>query len=151
MVTQVRIFGIVVLAASTHVAVTCFHPYGMRFHSFDFCDTSSGSTPNHFLAVRFVKGKDSVFGPVSDSWFRFEEQGRGSLHLHLLLWLEKPESESDSTQSQEDVDDNGDPIPRWALMTLVTLRLLWVLLTFALSGRVGVERSTKKKNRQQKL
>ena len=66
--------------------------------------------------TRFVKGKDSVFGKVADYWYRFEEQGRGSLHLHLLLWIEDPDDPpSATTDSQEDVDDNGDPIQRYAL------------------------------------
>lgn len=48
-----------------------------------------------------------MFGPIADSWFRFEEQSRGSLHLHLLLWVEKPaETGNDSSHSDTD-DDNG--------------------------------------------
>ncbi|CAM9347818.1 unnamed protein product, partial [Ascophyllum nodosum] len=56
---------------------------------------------------RFVKGKDSVFGEVADYWFRFEEQGRGSLHLHLLLWLKK-ETVPGSADSQDDSSGDDD-------------------------------------------
>ncbi|CAB1102612.1 unnamed protein product [Ectocarpus sp. CCAP 1310/34] len=68
---------------------------------------------------RFVKGNDSVFGNVKDSWFRFEEQGRGSLHVHLLLWVADPvtpdtgpSQSQEPPPSQQTVDENGDTILR---------------------------------------
>lgn len=61
------------------------------------------------VVSRFVKGKDSVFGRVADSWFRFEEQGRGSSHLHLQLWLEKvPVEETGGSQGGDDEDDSDN-------------------------------------------
>lgn len=60
------------------------------------------------MLYRFVKGKDSVFGEVTDSWFRFEEQGRGSLHLHLLLWLKKEPVDEEPAGSQDSAGPDND-------------------------------------------
>ena len=55
-----------------------------------------------------------MFSPVADYWYRFEEQGRDSLHLHLLLWMEDPDDPPSPTMaSEEDVDDNGGPMEKW--------------------------------------
>lgn len=65
----------------------------------------SGALLTNWLAVfprtRFVKGPKGVLGPVKDFWYRFDEQGRGSLHVHLLLWIDKPQIDRD-----EGFDDN---------------------------------------------
>ena len=55
-----------------------------------------------------MKGKNSVFGPVADSWFQFEEQGRGSLHLHLLLWLERPDNQASQSGGSQDTSATED-------------------------------------------
>ena len=34
----------------------------------------------------YLWGKESVFGPVDDHWYRVEFQNRGAPHLHILLW-----------------------------------------------------------------
>ena len=65
------------------------------------------------LPTRFVKGKNSVSGPVADYWNRFEEQGRSSLHHHLLLWMKNVDDPPSLTMASEvDVDENGDPIEK---------------------------------------
>ena len=54
-----------------------------------------------------VKWEDGVLGEVEDHWFRFEGQGRGSLHLHVLLWLKKvPLEEGEGTQGTPGTQDS---------------------------------------------
>lgn len=88
------------------------------------------------IRSRFVKGKNSVFGEVADSWFRFEEQGRGSLHLHLLLWLKKEPIDASSPSSDDDTHGHSDnSAPRYApfyVLAYWTLPPLGMHYTFQL-------------------
>ena len=39
-----------------------------------------------FLSL-FLKSPNCPFGKLQDYWWRYEAQGRGSLHVHALLWI----------------------------------------------------------------
>ena len=91
-----------------------------------------------------------MFGEVEDHWFRFEEQGRGSLHLHLLLWLKKvPLEEGEDTQrttgTQDSfADERADLQQRCAVCRVVLGGLVglgwlgWVGLVWFGLGWVGL-------------
>ena len=39
------------------------------------------------LMKDILYGKNSVFGKVTDHWYRIEFQNRGAPHVHMLLWV----------------------------------------------------------------